>query len=127
VNKNNNSGIAIFEIDEETLKPSGLKYQFMNLASSYGQAEAPTYDQMEFWELDMNKQYGFNDLTAAGFNAFYEKLKADEKLTQDWLVRKIGFRPEIESEYDAAMDIYVDIKLVSKTKHHPDLYYCLMN
>jgi hypothetical protein len=36
---------------------------------------------MEFWELDMKEHYNFTDLTAAGFNAFQEQLKASVKLT----------------------------------------------
>jgi len=42
----------------------------MDLSTSYGKAEAPAFADTTFWEVDMEKQYGFTDLTAAGFNGF---------------------------------------------------------
>jgi hypothetical protein len=111
VNKKNNPGITWFEIDEATQKPTGLKYQFMNLDPSYNLTDAPAYKDMEFWEVNMETQYGLTDLSGAGLNAFQEQLKANVTLTQDWMVRKIGFRPNITAEYDKAMGIYSGKKL----------------
>jgi hypothetical protein len=44
-----------------------------------------------------------------------KRLEADNNMTLDYLVRKVGFNPLIPSEYSAAMAIYSSEKLVTKS------------
>ena len=53
----NNPGVSTFEITEE-LVPENLHSTFLNLKPTIGQNNPMPFDQLEFRELDWNKQYG---------------------------------------------------------------------
>lgn len=47
-------------------------------------------------------------------------------MTLDYMVRQAGFDPSVKSEYDAAMAIYTDMKLISSSGD-PTCFTCQMH
>lgn len=112
MNKGNNPGIAMFEVDYLG-NPGQLKYEFLDLGLTYGSKTIPT--DLTFYSLDFDAMYSVSEITPVGLADWRKRLEADNDMTLDYLVRKVGFNPLIPSEYSAAMAIYSDEKLVTSS------------
>jgi hypothetical protein len=112
INKGNNPGIAMFEVDASGT-PGKLKYEFLDLGLTYGSKTIPK--DLTFYTLDFDAMYGVSEISPVSLADWRKRLEADNDMTLDYLVRKVGFNPLIPSEYSAAMAIYSDEKLVTKS------------
>lgn len=97
----NNPGVSILTLDEKTLKPLNLESHFFQL---HKYILNPEID--EWFKIDYQKDFGFQDLTAKGINDWMQEHKGEKEATLDFLIKKIGYLPE-EKKY--ALDtFYVD-------------------
>lgn len=110
-NKNQNPGIAMFEVDNGI--PHSLKYEFLDLNPTFGSTNVPA--NLTFMSLDFAAQYGVTQIDATSLAAFRKRIEADVKLAHDYMVRQVGFNPADSVEYAQAMAIYSDEKLVTSS------------
>lgn len=119
MNKGNNPGIAMFEVDGSGT-PGQLKYEFLDLQKTYGSTTIPT--DLTFYPLDFDAMYDVSEITPLALADWRKRLEADNNMTLDYLVRKVGFNPTIPSEYSTAMAIYASEGLVTSK----DDYACFL-
>lgn len=123
-NKNQNPGIAYFEVSDDALHaPSGLKMEFMDLNSTYGQDQV-SYSDVNWLSFDLEKDFGVTGLDPDSLSDFRNALENDYDKTIDYLVAKIGFDPTNQNEVDQALDIYADKNLITSKKHKTDEFIC---
>ena len=108
--------------------PHGLKYEFVDINNLKGKSSA-SYSDLEFLSLDMAKDFGVDSLTGEALAEFRKQL--EDSSNYDWalnyLVRKMGFNPSIDSEFDQAIAIYNDKDLVTTKKRKIGEYICQMH
>jgi hypothetical protein len=71
--------------------------------------------------------YNLDSITPSALSDFRHFLEKNEDVARDYLTRKIGYNPYIESEFDKAMDIYADEDLVTSKSHDIGEFICLMH
>ena len=121
-NKGQNPGIAMFEVDNGVAH--NLKFEFLDLGKTYGSTSVPS--KLTFYSLDFASRYGVQNIDATGLVNWRKALEADINLTHDYMVRQVGFDPSDKSEYNAAMAIYADEKLVTSSGD-PTCFVCQMH
>lgn len=75
----------------------------------------------------MASDFNVDALDAASLAAFRKRLEADETYTLNYLVTKLGFNPNDQSQFDQGLAILTDMDVVTTTKHHVGEYLCLMH
>jgi hypothetical protein len=72
--------------------------------------------------------FGLTQLTPSALKDFKNRLEADDDLAYRYLVAKIGFNPDDATEFEQAMDIYVnDLSLITKSKRKTYKFICQMH
>jgi hypothetical protein len=120
-----NPGIVRFEIDDTTGIPKNLQYEFLNLEATLGKDSIESSD-LEWRHLDMNEEFQLSDITATSLADFKVRLVNDQNLAVNWMIRKLGYDPTIQSEYTKAMGIYEELGLVTSPNDYSD-FICLMH
>lgn len=107
----NNPGVTSFEITEDLI-PQGLRSTFLNLSGSFGHDDPLPADQLEFRHLDFEEHFGIKKMTPDEIWALAMRLIKDRNVHEDYLIRKMGLDPEIDSELKQGIQILLDKGLV---------------
>lgn len=107
----NNPGVTSFEITDDFV-PQSLRSTFLNLKATYGRDGPFRAEDLEFRELDFEKQYGIKEMTPDEIWALAYRLTQDHTLHKDYLIRKMGLDPEIKSEVEQAVGILLEKELI---------------
>lgn len=70
--------------------PKGLKMTFVDLQKTYGWTTIPSISKFPITQVDFS-MFGLEDLTALSLHNFQNKLAADNNLTYEYLIAKLGF------------------------------------
>ena len=71
--------------------------------------------------------YGVTDITASALSDFRNRLEDDDGMALEYLVRKMGFDAQDETETNMAYDVYKDKDLLSNKKLKTGEYICQMH
>ena len=124
--KNQNPGVAIFEIDAHTFTPQNLKMIFLDLPQTY-QISDLTTSNLPFRSM-LFSDYGLYSLTPKALSDFKSKLDANDQLTYNYLVAKLGYDPNKNSEYAEGMKILTnEIDILTSSKEKIYKYICQMH
>ena len=96
--KGNNPGVSLLEVSAEG-KPSGLKFEFIDVNALIGKASIQ-YEDLEFLSFDLTSDLGFSDLSPDGLSDFRKFLEDPDNYDKaiEYLVRKMGFDANDEKE-----------------------------
>ena len=99
--------------------------EFINMDSFEGKSSV-SYSDLSFRSFDLAKDFGFSDLSGEGFADLRKYLADSSNYDQAirYLVTKVGFNPDVQSEFDRAIGIYTKMNLVTSTKHHIYEFIC---
>ena len=122
---NSNPGVSMFEVSD-TGVPSGLRIEYLNLQATIGKSTV-NYSDLDFLSLNMATDYNVSNLDAASLATFRKALEADEASALNYLVKKLGFDPSDQSQFNQGLAILTDIDLVTSSKHHVGEYICQMH
>lgn len=114
----------MFEVSTDGV-PSNLKFEFMDLYQQYG-ASSVSYDEVKWLSLPMS-DYGVTEITATALSDFRKRLEDDDDMTREYLVRKLGFNAQDETETNMAYDVLKDKDLLSEKKLKTGEYICQMH
>jgi hypothetical protein len=121
-NKDQNPGITMFEVDNGI--PHSLKQEFLDLNPTFGHTSVPA--NLTWYSIDYASRYGLTQLDAESLSNLRQNLEADLDLAHDYMVRTMGFDPTKSSEYQQAMNIYMDKNLIT-SKGNPLGFFCEMH
>lgn len=122
----NNPGVSAMEIDDETLVPHNYHATFMNLKPTIGKERRTPYQNLEFRDLDYQKQFDLKDMTPQGIHDLRVRLQKDPQLQHDFMIRKIGLDPEDAEERQQALEIFLRKGLVDEKTYSSWSQICLM-
>ena len=124
-----NPGVATFEVDSETLDPQNLELHFLRLELTYGWEVLPKdIASYPFRSVSLSNQFGLYQLTGASLKQFKSVLESKQSFTEKFLISKIGFDPNDNSEFKRGMDIYInDIEIVTANKQKLYKFICQMH
>lgn len=71
--------------------------------------------------------YGVTKITPSALSDFRKRLEDDDDMAREYLVRKMGFDAQDETETQMAYDIYKDKDLLSNKKLKTGEYICEMH
>lgn len=121
-----NPGVAHFEIDETTLVPQNLRLEFININNTLGRSSV-TYADLDFYSVDFKKDWGVSALDPTSLADFRKILEADETLTLNYLVSKLGFDYNDSTQFALGVSVLTDIDVVTSKAHHTGEYICQMH
>lgn len=88
---------------------------FIDLNKTYGMVSVPPIYEVPIYHLVV-ANYGLQDLTALSLHNFQNLLDSDSELTLNYLTSKAGYNPNDKTEFDSAMNMYVDgVSLLTDT------------
>ena len=102
--KNQNPGIAIFEVDHTTLVAQNLRMVFLPIDQTYGMSSIPSVSSLPFRDYSMS-QFGLTKLSPLDLHNFKTLIEPDETLTQNYLVTKLGYNYKDSKEFSRAISI----------------------
>jgi len=84
-----NPGMVKFEITED-LVPTSLEMEFLDLNPTYGK-DFVEYDDLTWWHVDFASMWNVTDIDPTSLASFRKRLEADDDLTLNYLIAKLGF------------------------------------
>ena len=99
--------------------------EFINMDSFEGKSSV-SYSDLSFNSFDLAKDFGFSDLSGEGLAELRKYLEDSSNYDSAirYLITKVGFNPDVQSEYDRAIGIYTKENIVTTTKHHIYEFIC---
>eukprot|EP00347_Sterkiella_histriomuscorum_P022332 403330854 len=128
--KNQNPGIAHFEIDRSTFIPQNLRMIFIALEQTYALTKSQitaAKTNLPFRTVTFS-DYGLYQLTAEALHTFKSKLENDDELTYKYSVAKLGFDPNNKTEFELGINLYInDMGLITSSKRKTYKLICQMH
>ncbi len=121
-----NPGVAHFEIDEITLVPQNLRLEFININNTLGKSSV-SYADLDFYSVDFKNDWGVSKLDPTSLADWRKVLEADETLTLNYLVSKLGFDYTDPTQMALGVAVLTDIDIVTSKAHHTGEYICQMH
>ena len=84
------------------------------------------YDDLTFLSLAMS-DYGVTSITATALSEFRKRMEDDKDMTLEYLVRKMGFDANSETETEMAYAVYEDKDLITSGKQKTGEFICQMH
>ena len=86
------------EICDEDLIPHKYQASYLNLEPTIGKEEVTPYEELEWRDLDYEKEFGLINLTAQGIHDLRVRLQTDPLMQHSFMIRKMGLDPNIHEE-----------------------------
>lgn len=120
-NKGQQPGVAYFEIGDDNI-PRHLQAQFLNLYSTFDNP-MPAYEDLEFRSLNL-VDYGVDAFDASSLATFRNELELDQEFALRYIVEKLGFDYDDDTERNTAFSLMSSADLITTTKHKTGEYIC---
>lgn len=118
-------GFNTMKIDESTMKPKELKETIMDITKAYGQAQAPSLEDMPTHVVDFGRDYGFEDMSAETLFYRIQQFENDDfKNLLNYLSDKLGFDSKDEEMYEKGLKLAASWSLINKSRTQADAFFC---
>ena len=89
--ENGNPGYSTFTYNSNSQTLEDLTFTFLQLDSTFSLPSNATIDQMQFFVVDFDIDFGLHVISGEEISKFSDRLAADPILAQQFLANRIGY------------------------------------